>query len=200
SEKLGGVATPAGLRDELFRLRGLVARTGAGTDGEHAGLFHQTLVEHISARGPQRALAAHRALADCIQVLAPAGAGPVELNDPIQRYAFEREAEPLWALGETNRALKALSARTVAAPRDNLRRWRLWGPRVESRFGADHPDTLTTRNNIAFWTGRCGDAREALRLFQALLPDPGRVFGAHHPDTLAPDKRIPYFRERGTTI
>src|SRR5262249_56046263 len=85
------------------------------------GLFRQALVGHMSARGPQRALAAHRALADCIQVLAPAGAGPVELNDPIQRYAFEREAEHLWALGETNRALKALSARTVAAPRDNLR-------------------------------------------------------------------------------
>jgi NACHT domain/Tetratricopeptide repeat len=184
SQKLGGVATQAGLRDELFRLRGLVTRTAAGTDREHAGLFHQTLVEHVAGRGPQDLLAAHRALADCIEVLAPAGAEPIDLNDPIQRYAFEREAEHLWALGETDRAVQSLSARTTAAPRDNLRRWRLWGPRVESRFAADHPSTLTTRANIAWWTGQCGDAGEALRLFQALLPDRVRVLGADHPDTL----------------
>jgi hypothetical protein len=30
-------------------------------------------------------------------------------------------------------------------------------------LGADHPHTLTTRNNIAAGTGQCGDAREALR-------------------------------------
>ena len=172
SEKLGGLATPAGLRDELFRLSGLVARTGAGTEREHAGLFHQTLVEHVTARGPQEAQAAHRALADCIQVLAPAGAGPVELNDPIQRYAFEREAEHLWALGETEGALNALWARTTGSPRDNLRRWRLWGPRIEGRFGADHPDTLMSRNNIASWTGQCGDAREALAIVPAAAARP----------------------------
>jgi Tetratricopeptide repeat len=49
---------------------------------------------------------------------------------------------------------------------------------------SDHPSTLTTRNNIAGWTGECGDAREALRLFQALLPDQERVLGRDHPETL----------------
>ena len=34
------------------------------------------------------------------------------------------------------------------------------------------------------WTGQCGDAREALRLFQALLPDRERVLGPDHPETL----------------
>jgi len=51
-------------------------------------------------------------------------------------------------------------------------------------LGADHPDTLTTRNNIAGWTGACGEARAALQLFQALLPDQVRVLGADHPNTL----------------
>jgi hypothetical protein len=37
SEKLGGAATQAGLRDELFRLRGLVTRTAAGTEREACG-------------------------------------------------------------------------------------------------------------------------------------------------------------------
>ncbi len=48
----------------------------------------------------------------------------------------------------------------------------------------DHPDTLTTRNNIAAWTGQCGDPAGALRLFQELLPDRERVLGPDHPDTL----------------
>ena len=48
----------------------------------------------------------------------------------------------------------------------------------------DHPDTLTTRSNIAYWTGQCGDLAGALRLFQELLPDRERVLGPHHPGTL----------------
>jgi tetratricopeptide (TPR) repeat protein len=50
--------------------------------------------------------------------------------------------------------------------------------------GRHHPDTLTIRGNIAFFTGQSGDAAEALRLSQALLPDRIRVFGPDHPDTL----------------
>ena len=49
--------------------------------------------------------------------------------------------------------------------------------------GLDHRDTLKTRNNIGIWTGECGDAREALRLSEALLPGRTRVLGPDHPDT-----------------
>ena len=49
----------------------------------------------------------------------------------------------------------------------------------------DHPNTLTTRHNIAYWTGRCGDPAGALRLSRELLPDQRRVLGPDHPDTLA---------------
>jgi hypothetical protein len=38
-------------------------------------------------------------------------------------------------------------------------------------LGPGHPDSLATRNNIAYWTGRCGDAAGALRLDEELLPD-----------------------------
>jgi tetratricopeptide (TPR) repeat protein len=48
----------------------------------------------------------------------------------------------------------------------------------------DHPSTLSTRNNVAFWTGECGDAAGALRLATALLPDQERVLGPDHPGTL----------------
>ena len=184
SGRLGGPATTAGVRDQLFRLRGLAVRSAAGTEREHAGLFHQTLVEHVLVRESEDVRAAHRALVECTQSLAPAGTGAADITDPLQRYAFEREAEHLWALGETERAVRSLEARTAAIPRDNLRRWRPWAQRVNATLGADHSDKLTTRSNIAHWTGQCGEARAALQLFQALLPDQVRVLGADHPDTL----------------
>jgi hypothetical protein len=56
--------------------------------------------------------------------------------------------------------------------------------------GDDHSDTLRTRNNVAFWTGSCGDSAAALRLFQELLRDQARVLGADHPATLATRNNI----------
>jgi hypothetical protein len=59
--------------------------------------------------------------------------------------------------------------------------------------GADHPGTLSTRGNIAYWTGWCGDVREALRLSEELLPDRERVLGPGHPDTLWTRRYIAYW-------
>ena len=50
--------------------------------------------------------------------------------------------------------------------------------------GPDHRQTLTTRGNIAFWTGECGDSAQALRLDRELLPDRVRVLGPDHRQTL----------------
>ena len=66
-------------------------------------------------------------------------------------------------------------------------------PDQERVLGRDHPDTLTTRNNIAHWTGEVGDAREALRLFTELLPDQERVLGRDHPDTLTTRNNIAHW-------
>jgi hypothetical protein len=60
SEALGGPKTAAGIRDELFRLRGLAVRGAAGTDAEHTGLSHQTLAEHIEVNAPEGTAAAAR--------------------------------------------------------------------------------------------------------------------------------------------
>ena len=56
--------------------------------------------------------------------------------------------------------------------------------------GNDHPDTLTCRSNVAFWTGEGGDPAGALRLFQELLPDMVRVLGPGHPDALTASLRV----------
>ncbi len=51
-------------------------------------------------------------------------------------------------------------------------------------LGADHPDTLTTRNNLAVWLGEAGRVDGAVSVVEALLGDRLRVLGADHPDTL----------------
>lgn len=48
---------------------------------------------------------------------------------------------------------------------------RLAKPRASACETPDHPDVVTGRSNIAYWTGQSGDARDALRLFGELLPD-----------------------------
>ena len=54
----------------------------------------------------------------------------------------------------------------------------------------DHPDVLTTRGNIARWTGQGGDAAAALQLSRELLPDQARVLGPNHPNTLTTRNNI----------
>ena len=55
---------------------------------------------------------------------------------------------------------------------------------MEETRGAEHPDTLTARANLADWTGEAGDAAGARDQFAALLPIRERVSGAEHPRTL----------------
>jgi hypothetical protein len=57
-------------------------------------------------------------------------------------------------------------------------------------LGADHPETLVTRNSIAHWTGACGDPAQALRLYEELLPDKVRVLGPSDPEALRTHNNI----------
>ena len=58
-------------------------------------------------------------------------------------------------------------------------------PAQERVLGAERPDTLATRANLARWTGQAGDAAAARDQYATLLPVQERVLGAEHPDTLA---------------
>jgi hypothetical protein len=63
----------------------------------------------------------------------------------------------------------------------------------EETWGAEHPDTLTSRANLASWTGRAGDAAGARDQYAALLPVRERVCGAEHPDTLISRANLAYW-------
>jgi hypothetical protein len=58
-------------------------------------------------------------------------------------------------------------------------------------LGPDYSDALSTRNNIAAWTGQCGDAQEALRLSREL-----RALGPDHTDVLFTRANIAHWTAR----
>jgi tetratricopeptide (TPR) repeat protein len=195
SQNLGGPARLAKVRDVLANLKGFVARGRPGTDEEQVGLFHQTFAEYLlnpetSEFGMEPA-APHEALLSALAVLAPVEQH--DARDPLYRYAASTEAEHWWALGKHHDALLSLRLRASAVPAENLSRWKGWFKRIEGAFGPDHPDTLSTRHSIAFWTGKCGEPAEALRLFQALLPDRQRVLDPDDRDTLSTRHNIAFW-------
>ena len=55
---------------------------------------------------------------------------------------------------------------------------------IEDVLAPDHPDTLTTRNNLAFAYDSVGRFAEAIELFEQVLDEHKRLLGADHPYTL----------------
>ncbi|XUL89452.1 tetratricopeptide repeat protein [Streptomyces galilaeus] len=62
-------------------------------------------------------------------------------------------------------------------------------------LGEDHPDTLTTRSNLAAWRGEAGDAAGAAQAYADLLADRIRVLGEDHPDTLTTRNNLAYWQK-----
>ena len=55
----------------------------------------------------------------------------------------------------------------------------------KTRLGADHPDTLTSMNNLAFtWKGLGRDA-EAVQLMEDCVQRVTQILGAKHPASLS---------------
>ena len=53
-------------------------------------------------------------------------------------------------------------------------------------LGAEQPDTLASRNNLAVVLSDLGRLREAEAEHRAVLEISTRLLGAEHPDTLSP--------------
>ncbi|HEY7263350.1 MAG TPA: tetratricopeptide repeat protein [Trebonia sp.] len=168
------------VRDGLAALGELPARADAGSPDERVGPAHELIAEFLRGHFDEDAVAdAHSAIVRALRDLQQAD----PLSKPVAAYVRDRLSEHLWAIGESDEALSALPE--LPTPADNLALWQSWHERLLQRLGPDYPDTLTTRHSIAAWTGKAGDARAALDLCTALLPDQRRVLGPDHPDTLA---------------
>jgi hypothetical protein len=82
------------------------------------------------------------------------------------------------------------SSGSYAAARDLQRRVLAARERV---LGPEHPDTLTTRNDLAYWTGQAGEAAAARDQLAELVPVRERVSGPEHPHTLATRANLAYW-------
>jgi serine/threonine protein kinase len=80
-------------------------------------------------------------------------------------------------LGNTLRELGDLSKSVVVLERARATR--------ERELGADHPDTLTTLNNLAMAFRDAGRLPEAITLLEQVRAAQEQKLGADHPDTLA---------------
>jgi hypothetical protein len=72
--------------------------------------------------------------------------------------------------------------------------WTEMEAEARATLGVDHPDTLTIRNDLAYWRGVAGDPVGAAAAFEQLLTDRLRVLGADHPDTLDTRNNLAYWR------
>jgi tetratricopeptide (TPR) repeat protein len=63
---------------------------------------------------------------------------------------------------------------------------------AEQRLGPDHPDTLTSRNNLAYAYESAGDLGRAIPLFEQTLTNTEHVLGPDDPDTLTFRNNLAY--------
>ena len=62
----------------------------------------------------------------------------------------------------------------------------------ERLLGPDHPDTLTSRNSLAYAYESRGDLGRAISLYEATLAARERVLGHDHPDTVSSRNNLAY--------
>ena len=183
---LGGPPDLAGLRDVLAGFGGLVTRADPGTDREHVGLFHDTLVEHLRHRPPGDISdeAAHEAIVDALYL---AEVDPEIAADPnLIDYRSRHGPEHLWAIGRHTDALNLLLNGLGPRPADNLQHdATLVGSRIRSARPRPSRHLVHPRPPGLLDRGGGGRDRRGDRLFGELLADQLRVLGPDHPDTLA---------------
>ena len=105
-------------------------------------------------------------------------------SPPVERYRVAFHAEHAFAGGLVERVVGILESFKSPVPSVKVERWEPWPERLDSALGADHPDTLTIRNNLASSYRSAGRFDEAITLGEQVLTDRERVLGIDHPDTL----------------
>ncbi len=62
----------------------------------------------------------------------------------------------------------------------------------ERLLGGDHPDTLSSRNSLAYAYWEAGDLGRAIPLYEQTLAERERLLGGDHPDTLGSRNNLAY--------
>jgi hypothetical protein len=186
----------------LYRLS--LAETG-GTDEwptvrVHA-LVQRVTLEHTVSQQRDQAV---RAVADALVTLWPrierdtAAGQLLRINtDALRQHTDQAPWQPD-AHGLLFRAGQSLGEAGQAAAA--IRYFHNLSIASDRQLGLDHPDTLTTRSNLARWRGHAGDPAGAATAHQDLLTDCLRVLGPDHPHTLTIRSNLAYWRGRPRTV
>ena len=173
---------PVAARDAVAALRrySLVTPAGDGLVLVHRLAQHVTLAQlpaEVAGQWQQAAVALVEAAVPADTAL-PAAWPVCALLLPHARAVLALTSDGMWQiaayLGNSGSYLAARDLFQLIADAYN----------EDDAYGAEHPDTLAARANLALWTGMAGDAAGARDQFAALLRIYERVSGAEHPDTL----------------
>jgi tetratricopeptide repeat protein len=129
-----------------------------------------------------------RAAADAVLAVWPAIERDTSLGQALRDCTMvltERHGAPLWApdghpvLFRAGRSLGECGLVSAA-----VHYWTQTATDATDALGSDHPDTLTSHHDLAYWRGAAGDPAGTVAAFEKLLDDYLRVLGADHPRTL----------------
>ena len=109
----------------------------------------------------------------------------IDLVNQLRSIGTQEHSQVLFESPHTSEALfQAFShARDLGLPYEALTLG-LAVDALEGLLGPDHPDTLTSRNNLASAYESVGRLEEAITLYEQVLSDRIRVLGEDQPDTL----------------
>ena len=118
------------------------------------------------------------------------------MNPAIIEYRSAYHAEHEFASGRFDRVVALLAGHVETVPTLQVGRWKSWPARLTRTLGPDHPDTLTSRNNLAIVYDYAGRIDDAVTLFECTLADRERILGPDHPDTLISRHNLTAARRR----
>ena len=200
---LEGLAAQPGLDEAIGRLAAynMLTRTPGTTDDPGAGavLAVHRLVQAVTRTAdpddPHRTPARLDRARDTATALLDA-AVPGSRDNPATWAAWRRLIPHIDALGESTApdidtattAHLLNQAGTFLHDQGAVDRAIIYFARAYSDrqrvLGPDHPDTLGSRNNLAYAYRAAGDLGRAIPLYEATLTDRQRVLGPDHPNTL----------------
>jgi hypothetical protein len=180
----------------LARLSLITLDGAAGAAGVRVhGLVQRATVERLD---PDRLGELHRAAADSLLAIWPEIERDTHLGQVLRANATTLAAhakaslwqpEGHWLLWRTGRSLGGCGLVDAAIKH---------GVQLVSdahhHLGPDHPGTLTSRADLAYWRGEAGDPAGAVTAFEQLLTDMHRVLGPDHAHTLTIRANLAYWR------
>jgi hypothetical protein len=91
-------------------------------------------------------------------------------DNAARESASDIEATQRWNSGDYEGAIQLLVGGPSTSARDKRDQWTAWFGRIAEHFGPAGRSTMQARQQLAFWTSRCGLYADALGRYGELVP------------------------------